>query len=204
MSERSLFSIHRLPDSRIHRQNKEPEMKRTILSILILASTISIISCGGGGGGGGTPTGPSGVTASFSATPTSVASNYVKMEQVSATGDTVTIAVKAVSIAQPVGGMAVDVTYDTSKLSYVSSANGDVINGNSSSFIATNNSGIVTISVTDVPDPQPKTDGTLFTIVFKGTTTGSGNVGLTGGSLFSASGGVNSGVTWYGGTVTVQ
>lgn len=174
-------------------------MKKALLTALILTSGLYLISCGGG-----STTGPS-HTATLSATTPSVAANYVKMEQLSANGDTVTIAVKAVNLAQRAGGMAVDVTYDAFHLTYISAANGDLIAGNTYSFIATNNSGIVTLSVTDVPDLQPKTDGTLFTIVFKGTATGSATVGLTtGSSLFSASGSAISGISWSGGTVIVQ
>ena len=177
--------------------------------IVLLVSTLMLISCGGGGGGGGsndTPTGPSptSYTASFDANTPSASSNYVKMEQTSISGDTVTIAVKAVSIAEPVGGLAVDVTYDTTKLEYVSATNGDAINGNTSSFAASDSSGTVIISVSDVTDSSPVTSGTLLTITFKGTAKGDGSVGLSNGSLFNAGGDIISGVSWYGGTVVVE
>src|SRR3990172_910397 len=172
-------------------------------NIVLLISSLMIISCGGGGGGGGsTPTSPStGLTSSFNAVTPAVGSNYVKMEQVSASVDTVTIAVKAVSIAEPVGGMALDVSYDTSKLSYVSATNGDVISGNTSSFVATDSSGTVIISASDVTDASPSSNGTLFTITLKGVSTGAGSVGLANGSLFNASGGSIRGISWYGGAV---
>lgn len=172
--------------------------------IVLLISSLMIISCGGGGGGGGTPTEPSptGHTVSFSLAAPAVGSNYVKMEQVSISGDTVTIAVKAVSIAEPVGGMALDV--DTSRLEFVSASNGDVVSGNTSSFVATDSNGTVIVSVTDVPDASPSSNGTLFTIRLKGISTGTGSVGITNSTLFNAGGSAISGVSWYGGTVTVQ
>lgn len=173
-------------------------MKRILVAIL----SLTIISCGGGGGG--SPTGPSGRTVSFSATAPSVGSNYVNMEQVTISGDTVTIAVKAVSIAEPVGGLALDVTYDTSKLNFVSASNGNVVSGNTSSFIASDNNGSVIISASDVIDASPAANGTLFTIKFKGTAAGNGSVGFSGSSLFNASGGAIGGISWTGGTVTVQ
>lgn len=179
-------------------------MKRTILTILMLASAIPIVSCGGGGGGS-SPTSPStSYSASFTATTPTAGSNYVKMEQVSTSGDTVTIAVKAVSIIEPVGGMALDVTYDASKLSFVSASNGDAISGNTSSFAATNGSGTVVISASDVVDSSPVSSGTLFTIKFKGTTTGNVSVAITNNSLFNASGNRISTNNWYGGTVVMQ
>jgi len=171
-------------------------------TILVLLLSLSMNSCGGGGVS--SPTGPTGHTVSFSPTTPSVGSNYVKMEQTSVSGDTVIIAVKAVSIAEPVGGLAIDVTYDTSKLSFVSASNGGVVTGNTSSFIATDNSGTVVVSVTDVPDPAPSASGALFTITLKGISTGAGNVGISNHALFNAAGGAISGVTWTGGSVTVQ
>lgn len=172
--------------------------------IVLLISSLMIISCGGGGGGGSSPTGPTGHTVSFSATTPAVGSNYVRMEQVSVSGDTVTISVKAVSVAEPVGGLAVDVTYDTSKLSFVSASNGDVVSGNTSSFVATDSSGTVIISASDVTDASPSSNGTLFTITLKGISTGAGSVGIANSTLFNAAGSAISGVNWYGGTVTVQ
>lgn len=176
-------------------------MKKRILAILFISLTT--VSCGGGGGGS-SPTGPSAYTVSFSAATPSAGSNYVKMEQVSVSGDTVTIAVKAVSIAEPVGGLAVDVTYDTTKLSFVSASNGDVVSGNTASFVATDSSGTVIISASDVTDASPSSSGTLFTITFKGIAAGNGSVSLASSGLFSASGSVISGISWDGGTVTVQ
>lgn len=177
--------------------------------IVLLISTLMIISCGGGGGGGGgsTPTGPTpptGHTVSFSPTTPAVGSNYVRMEQVSVSGDTVTIAVKAVSIAEPVGGLALDVTYDASKLSFVSASNGDVVSGNTSSFVATGSGGTAIISASDVTDALPTSNGSLFTITLKGISTGTGSVGIANSTLFNAAGSAISGVNWYGGTVTVQ
>lgn len=176
--------------------------------IVLLISTLMIISCGGGGGGeGSTPTGPTpptGLTVSFSPTTPAVGSNYVRMEQVSVSGDTVTITVKAVSVAEPVGGLALDVTYDASKLSFASASNGDVVSGNTSSFVATDSSGTVIISVSDVVDASPSSNGTLFTITLKGISAGAGSVGITNHTLFNAAGNAISGVNWYGGTVTVQ
>lgn len=171
--------------------------------IFLLISSLLIISCGGGGGGS-SPTGPSGHTAAFTADSPSVGANYVKMEQVSASGDTVTITIKAVSIAEPVGGMAVDVTYDTSKLSFVSASNGDVIGGSTVSFVASDSGGTVVISASDVMDVSPVSNGTLFNITLKGSTAGNGSVGLANGSLFNAAGNAIAGINWYGGTVSVQ
>lgn len=172
--------------------------------VFLLISSMMIISCGSGGGGS-TPTGPTPTvdTVSFSPTTPTAGSNYVKMEQVSVSGDTVIIAVKAVSITEPVGGLAVDVTYDTSKLSFISTTNGDVINGNAS-YKETDNGGAVVMTISDVVDASPSANGTLFTITFKGTATGSGSVVLQNNSLFNASGNSINGVSWYGGTVTVE
>lgn len=173
--------------------------------IVLLISSLVLISCGGGGGGGGSsPTGPTSHTVSFTPTTSTAGSNYVKMEQVSISGDTVTIAVKAVSIAEPVGGMALDVSYDTSKISYVSATNGDAISGNTSSFVATDSSGMVIISASDVTDASPSSNGTLFTITLKGISAGAGSVGIANSTLFNAGGNAISGVSWYGGTVTVN
>lgn len=176
-------------------------MKKISITVLILISVMSIISCGGGGGS--SPTSSSYI-ASFTATTPTAGSSYVKMEQTSVNGDTVTIAVKAVSIAEPVGGMAIDVTYDSSKLEYVSTSNGGAVSGNTASFAASNSSGIVVISASDVTDSSPASDGTLFTIQFRGTAAGSGSVALSNSALFNAGGDIISDISWYGGTVTVQ
>jgi hypothetical protein len=180
-------------------ERKGFEMKK----IVLLISSMMIISCGGGGGGS-TPTGPTGHTVSFSAASPSVSSNYVKMEQSSVSGDMVIIAVKAVSIAEPVGGMAIYVTYDNRYLEFVLASNGDVVTGSAYGFDADDDgSGTVVISVSDVTDAFPVSGGTLFNITFKGTATGNGSIGLTNSSLFNAGGSAIS-VNWYGGTATVE
>lgn len=176
--------------------------------IVLLISLLLVVSCGWfkKDDDDDTPTSPSttSYTASFTATTPSASSNYVKMEQKSTSGDKVTIAVKAVSIAEPAGGLAIDVTYDTTELEYVSATNGDMITGSTSSLTTTDNDGTVIISASDVVDASSTDNGTLFTIKFKGKAAGSGSVRLSNGALFNAGGDEIDGISWYGGTVTVQ
>lgn len=176
-------------------------MRRTILTILMLASVISIISCGGN-----SPTSPSAsYSASFTATTPTAGNNYVKMEQVSTSGDTVTIAVKAVSIAESAGGMAVYLTYDANRLSHVSTTNDGVFAGKT--FLADDDgNGTIVVSASDTSHSLSFTDGTLFTVTLKGTTTGNGAIGFQSGAntLFNAGNSSISGISWYGGTASVQ
>lgn len=174
-------------------------MKKIVLAMLIAAVAVLNTACPPKW-----PTEPTGDTISFSSSAVTAASNYVKMEQASTNGDTVTIRVKAVSIAEPVGGMAVDITYDAARLEFLSASNGNVISGDTSSFAATDNNGTVVIDASDVTDASPMASGTLFTVKFKGIATGNGSVGISNHTLFNASGNSISGISWYGGTVTVQ
>lgn len=174
-------------------------IKNSLIALFILTA---LISCGGCSGSG--PTGPTGYTVSFTPETASAGGNYVALENVSVAGDSVTIAAKATGIFEPVGGMALDFEYDPAKLSFVSASNGGLVSGSTVSFMNLDNNGRVVISASDVSDASPSSSGTLFTITLKGKAAGNGAVSITNATFFNAAGNVISGVSWYGGTVTVQ
>ena len=163
-----------------------------------LLLTLSSIACGGS-----SSTGPS-LTATFS--PGAAATNNsVTLEEVSSSGSTVTVAVKFNVIAEPFKGATVDITYDAAVISVLSVSQGNLLTG-SISFLSTDDgAGSLLISNVDA-SPSGSTSGTLCTLTFKGIAAGSGAVTLLAASsaIFNGSGDTIPGVTWSGGTVTVN
>lgn len=193
-----------------------------IFRILFANSALLILlflaSCGGGGGDGeedvltnpvGTgddiPTDSSGLTASFTSDK-AAGTNNVTMEQISANGDEVTVAIKFNSISESFKGADVDLTYD-STVSTISSVNqGDLLTGSvSGGVLYTDDSGSLLISNID-SSVSSSQSGTFCTIVFKGTASGNGTVNIlsVSSAIFNAAGDSISGVSWSGGTVVVQ
>ena len=175
------------------------EMISKALKVTALGMTFLLVACGGVS----SPT-ASGLTANFSSDE-SAGINNVTMEQISSSGDTVTVAIQFNNIDQQLMGATLDLTY-TDTVTSVSSVNqGDIVSG-SVSFIPTDDgNGHLLITNLDSTVSSSKS-GILCTIVFKGITAGNSLIEVVSASsdIFNAAGDPIPGVTWSGGTVGVN
>ena len=168
-----------------------------VVAVAVLAA------CGGDGGGGGGPTPP---PASIAFTPTpGAAPNSIALAQ--AAGSTSTTLRLDVRAEQVTGlyGVAFDLVYPSTALSFVSGAEGAFLGGTQTSFqIHESSPGRLVIGVTRLGAVAGVAGtGTLLTLQFGSRGAGTGSFFFEQNTAFNASGGAIAGVTWRGGSVTV-
>ena len=176
----------------------------TLQYLLIMSSILTLLmvtACGGGGGDNG-PTSPS-TTLSFSGINPGSNAVYMTKNSSLSSGDTLAIDVKANGISGNVKGAAFDVDFDSTKITYSSYAEGNFF-GSGSSTIAALQQGSSSKVVVGVSTASGTVtgSGTIVTLKFK--VTGSSSVAFSNYELRDSSNQSISGITWSGGTVTVQ
>lgn len=189
-------------------QRKQRKAFRNGLKMFCILSALVIISACGGGGGGGSSTSPSS-TITFTADSSSPGSNTVYMTRNSSesSGNTLAVDIK-VNNASDVYGAAFDVDFDSSKMTYSTYSNGSFLEqgGASVSYqVATQsgNSGKLVVGISKQGAVSGASGiGTLLTLKFN--VSGGTDIDFSNNQLANSSGSSISGITWSGGTVTVQ
>lgn len=154
-------------------------------------------------------------TATISFTPSATpVNNSVYLSQVSTNNDEITLSLNAKGVAN-VHGTAIEIDFDSSKISYISSSEGDFLSqgGNTNTIftpgLEQGNYGVLLIAVDRTnTNVGVNGDGVLATIVFKALTP-QGNTPIsfntTNSALKLPAGGGNiSGVNWLGGSLSYQ
>ncbi|MDD5771991.1 MAG: cohesin domain-containing protein [bacterium] len=145
-----------------------------LISIISISVLFILNSCGKSGGGSSMPLTGTGDTISF--TPSGTPSdNTVYLEQVSINNDEINLAVK-VKNGTDVYGAAIEITYDSSKINYISLRKGDYLGTEGdivfSAMLDRGKEGTLLVGSDKKGDvPGANGDGTLVTIVFRALTT---------------------------------
>ena len=183
------------------------DRSRVLFLIPFLWSFFLILSaCGGGGGGGGAGSpAPTGITADFLPTSTTVSSDRIAITKKTVQGDTIILNVGATSLSALSAGAAFDLVFDPNLVSYVSYAPGILYETNSSVSYqvalqsGTNNRLVVGISQQNGPGVNGS--GMMIQLTFKAIKIGSSNLTIQNNNLLSTSASLIPGLTWVTGAL---
>ena len=176
----------------------------TLQYLLIMSSILTLLmvtACGGGGGDNG-PTSPS-TTLSFSGINPGSNAVYMTKNSSLSSGDTLAIDVKANGISGNVKGAAFDVDFDSTKITYSGYSEGNFFGSGSSTNVALQqgSSSKVVVGLSTASGTVTGS-GTIVTLKFK--VTGNSAVSFSNNEFRDSGNQAISGITWSGGTVTVQ
>lgn len=176
----------------------------TLRYMLIMSSILTLLmvtACGGGGGGNG-PTSPS-TTISFSGTNPGSNTVYMTKNSSLSSGNTLAIDVKVNNLSN-VYGAAFDMDFDSSKMTYSSYVKGDFLGTVEPNVVLqSGGSNKLVVGVSKQGTATGATgSGTLVTLKFN--VTSGGSLAFSNSAIMDPSNQVISGISWSGGTVTVQ
>lgn len=189
---------------RLERDNRISVRAARWAAFLLVAA---LVACGGGGGGGGGgPTQPQpGVTFSPSST---AGSNSIALSGAGDTNATTfTLSVDANQVTD-LYGVAFDLSYPQSVLSFQQATEGTVLNaggGTQTSLqVAEASNGDLLVGLSRLGSVSGLTgSGTLLTLKFTITAGGSGNIDFSANHAYDSNGSPISGMQWVGGTLQV-
>jgi len=170
----------------------------------ILVATLA--ACGGGGGGGGGPTQPQpGVT--FSPSSTAGANSVALSGAGDTTATTFTLTVNASQVTD-LYGVAFELSYPQSVLSFQQASEGTVLNaggGTQTSLQVTEaTNGDLVVGLSRLGSVGGFTgSGTLLTLKFSISNPGSGAISFSANQAYDSAGSPISGLQWVGGTLQV-
>ena len=184
-------------------KRRQRGVRGDLIGLVIAALFIS--ACSGGGGGGSSPVAPS-KTISFSGS-SSGYNVYMAKNNSLSTSDIFAVDVKVDNVTG-VYGAAFDVNFDSTKMMYSNHAAGSFLEqgGNTVTYNAATQSGNSSKLLVGISRQAGATgaagSGSLVTLKFN--VTSGGSIAISNSELKDSSNLLISGITWTGGTVTVQ
>lgn len=173
-------------------------------ALLALAVALLLAACGGGGGGGG-PTAPPPPSSGISFTPAgSSAGPAVALVAQSTTGGALVLRLEARGFTD-VYGLYFDLSYPNAVLSFQGATEGTFLStGGATAFEIAEEAGNLIVGLSRLgATPGVSGDGTLLTLRFSGSGTGSGALSFSRNQGI-ASDGDPVALDWVGGNVTVS
>lgn len=143
-------------------------------------------------------------TAAFSGSNPGTNSVYMVQNTSLSSGDTLAVDVKANNISGNVKGAAFDVDFDSAKITYLDKAGGDFFGAGSATEakLQHGSTNKIVVGVTTTSGTATTNSGTIVTLKFK--VTGNSSIAFSNSELRDSNNQAISGITWNGGSVTVQ
>jgi len=175
----------------------------TAAAVFVLA----LAGCGGGGGGGSppTPTTPP-PTVTFTAT-AAPGSGSVSLQPGAGSGGSVLVLEVTATELTAAYGIAFDLVYPASVVTYRSFSEGSFLGGGSggsstSVQVAESSSGTLVVGATRLGDIGSVTgSGIVLTLTFDVAAAGNGSISFSSNQLYDEKGNIQPGINWLGGTV---
>ena len=184
---------------------RRPLSPPLVLALLLLTAPLA---CGGGGGGGGGPTQPPAPSITFSADAPSPPANSVSLQRASSSqGSTLALDVVATDV-EDLYGVAFDLLYTATAHDYVRVEEGSFLSSDGMQTtlqLADAGSGRLIVGLTRRGESDGiSRSGVLMTVTFQAAGNGGGSLAFDQQRAVNRRGATIPGVTWPGGSVTVQ